>query len=30
MKAERLTWLRVPDEDDLPAEVTALYEAPRE
>jgi uncharacterized peroxidase-related enzyme len=30
VKAERLTWLRVPDEDDLPAEVTALYEAPLE
>jgi uncharacterized peroxidase-related enzyme len=30
MKAERLTWLRVPDEDGLPDEVTALYEAPRE
>ena len=30
MKTERLTWLRVPDEDDLPAEVAALYEAPRE
>ena len=30
MKTERLTWLRVPDEDDLPAEVAALYETPRE
>src|SRR4026207_1850957 len=30
MKAERLTWLRVPAGADLPAEVTALYEAPRE
>jgi uncharacterized peroxidase-related enzyme len=30
MKTERLTWLRVPDEDDLPAEVGALYETPRE
>jgi uncharacterized peroxidase-related enzyme len=27
---ERLTWLRVPDEAELPPEVTALYEAPRE
>jgi uncharacterized peroxidase-related enzyme len=27
---DRLTWLRVPDEGDLPAEVSALYEAPRE
>jgi len=27
---ERLTWLRVPDEGDLPAEVKALYDAPRE
>ena len=30
MKAERLTWLEVPDEDELPAEVKALHEAPRE
>jgi len=28
MKAERLTWLEVPDEDELPAEVKALHEAP--
>ena len=27
---ERLTWLRVPAEADLPAEVAELYEAPRE
>jgi len=27
---ERLTWLEVPDEDALPAEVKALYEAPLE
>jgi uncharacterized peroxidase-related enzyme len=27
---ERLTWLRAPDERDLPADVTALFEAPRE
>jgi uncharacterized peroxidase-related enzyme len=30
MKAERLTWLEVPDEDELPAEVKALHEAPLE
>ena len=30
MNDERLTWLRVPDEGDLPAEVKALYDAPRE
>ena len=30
MKVERLTWLRVPVEDDLPAAVRALYEAPLE
>ncbi len=30
MADERLAWLRVPEEADLPGEVTALYEAPRE
>lgn len=30
MTDERLTWLRVPDEGGLPAEVQALYDAPRE
>lgn len=30
MNDERPTWLRVPDEDGLPAEVRALYEAPLE
>ena len=30
MADERLTWLRVPDEGDLPAEVKALYDPPRE
>jgi uncharacterized peroxidase-related enzyme len=30
MAAERPTWLRVPEEADLPPDVTALYDAPRE